>query len=323
MSFVDWARSFFFHKTEGNIKDCVSWELQAEVVYKQLAIESCIDLIAKALSRCEYKTFQVGKSMRGNNYYMLNVEPNTNQNATEFWYNAFHKYLYEGECLIVMVDKQLLLVDSFNVTEYALYPNTYKNVTVKDYTFPSIFYEKDVFHFKLTDTNMRKVIDSLYNSYGKMLAATMNAYRRKNNKRWFANGDYYRGQDDETQAEMDAMLQEQLKDWFNPDKEAVVFQKQKGYEMEDVSDSKNGVKADSSDIRNMIDDIFNFVSMGFHVPRALLKGDVAEIEANIDSFIMFALNPIAEVFSDELNRKIYKREAYSERSYMQIDTSKI
>ena len=93
--------------------------------------------------------------------------------------------------------------------------------------------------------------------------------------------------------------------------------------MEDASDTKNGVKADSSDIRNMIDDIINFVAMGFHVPRTLLKGDVADIEANIDSFIMFALNPVAEVFTDELNRKLYKREAFIKRSYMQIDTSRI
>lgn len=324
MGFVDWAKALFFNKDTGNLKDCVSWELQAEVVYKKLAIETCIDLIAKALARCEFKTFEEGKSLRSNNYFLLNVEPNINQNATEFWYNVFHKYLYDGECLIVMVDNQLLLADSYDVTEYAIYPNVYKNVTVKEYTFElKPFYEKDVFHFKLTDTNMRKVIDSLYNSYGKLLSATINSYKRKNNKRWFANGDFMRAQDDDTQKEIDKMLEEQLKDWFNPDKEAVVFQKQKGYEMEDASDAKNGVKADSSDIRNMIDDIFNFVSMGFHVPRTLLKGDVAEIEANIDSFIMFALNPIAEIFSDEFNRKMYKRENFIKRSYMQIDTSKI
>lgn len=323
MGFIDWAKAFFFNRTEGTLKDGVSWDLQAEVVYKQLAIETCVDLIAKALARCEYKTFQSGTTFRGNNYYLLNVEPNVNQNATEFWYNAFYKYMYEGECLIVMVDNQLLLVDSFNVTEYAVYPNVYKNVTVKDYTFSSIFYEKDVFHFKLTDKNIRHVIDSLYSSYGRLLSATMNSFKRKNNKRWFVNSDYLRGQDDDTQKAIDTMLQDQLKNWFDPNKEAVVFQKQKDYEMEDASDAKNGVKADSSDIRNMIDDIINFVAMGFHVPRTLLKGDIADIEANIDSFIMFALNPVAEVFADELNRKLYKRDAYIKRSYIQIDTSRI
>lgn len=323
MGFVDWARSVFLNKNEVTLKDCVSVELQAEVVYKQMAIEICIDLIAKALSRCEFKTFQEGKGFRGNNYYLMNIEPNDNQNATEFWYRAFYKYLYEGECLIIMVDGKLLLADSFATKEMALYPNTYSSVTIKDLTFDRNFTESEVFHFKLTDKNMRRVIDSLYDSYGKLLAGTINTFKRKNNKRWFMNVDFLRAQDDETQEEIDNMIQDQLKDWFDADKEAVVFQRQKGYEMEDASDAKNGVKADSSDIRNMIDDIFNFVAMGFHVPRTLLKGDIAEIEANIDSFIMFGLNPIAEIFSDEINRKIYKREAYIKRSYMQIDTSKI
>lgn len=323
MGFVDWAKAFFFNRREGTLKDCVSLEIQAEVVYKRMAVETCIDLIAKALARCVFETYKEGRKLRGNNYYLLNVEPNSNQNATEFWYNSFRKYLYDGECLIVMVDGQLLLADSFSSTEYALYPNIYKDVTVKDFQFNKPFYEQDVFHFKLTDENIKTVIDSLYKSYGKLLGATMNAYKRKNNKRWFANADYMRAQDDDTQKEIDDMLQSQLKDWFDPNKEAVVFQKQTGYEMEDASDVKSGVKADSSDVRSLIDDIFNFVAMGFHVPRALLKGDIAEVAENIDSFIMFALNPIAEIFSDELNRKIYKRDGYIKRDYVQLDTSKI
>lgn len=320
---MNWAKTVFLNQKEVSLKDHIAIDVQAEVVYKQLAVETCIDLIAKALSRCEFKTYQEGKTLRGNNYYLYNIEPNENQNASEFWYQAFYKYLFEGEALIVMIGGKLLLADSFSKTEYALYPNVYKDVTVKNHTFKGVFYEKDVLHFELTDKNIRRVIDSLYTSYGKLLGATMNAFKRKNNKRWFMNGDFLRPADDDTQEEIDDMVDAQLKDWFDVNKEAVVFNRQKGYEMEDVSDAKNGVKADSSDIRSMIDDIINFVAMGFHVPRTLLKGDIAEIEANIDSFIMFALNPVAEIFSDEINRKVYKREAFIKRSYMQLDTSKI
>lgn len=323
MGFIDWAKSVFLSRNEVTLKDHIAFEIQVEAVYKKLAIETCIDLIAKALSRCEFKTFNEGKTFRGNNHYLYNIEPNQNQNASEFWYNAFYKYLYDGEALIVMIDGKLLLADSFNVTEYALYPNKYTNVIVKDYPFNTPFYETDVLHFKLNDNNIRRVIDSLYQSYGKLLGATMNSFKRKNNKRWFATSNFLKPEDDATQKEMDAMITAQLKDWFDPDKEAVVFEKQKDYEMEDASDAKNGVKADSSDIRSMIDDIINFVAMGFHVPRTLLKGDIAEIEANIDSFIMFALNPVAETFADEINRKVYKRDNYIKRSYMQIDTSLI
>ena len=323
MGFIDWAKAVFLNSKETKLKDHIAFEIQAEVVYKKFAIETCIDLIAKALSRCEFKTYHEGKAIRGNNHYLYNVEPNQNQNASEFWYKVFYKYLYDGEALIVMIDEKLLLADSFSVTEYALYPNVYKNVTVKDYTFNTPFYEKDVLHFKLNDNNIRRVIDSLYQSYGKLLGATMNSFKRKNNKRWFATSNFLKPEDDETQKEMDNMINAQLKDWFDPDKEAVVFEKQKDYEMEDASDAKNGVKADSSDIRSMIDDIINFVAMGYHVPRTMVKGDIAEIEANIDSFIMFALNPVAETFADEINRKAYKRENYINRSYMQIDTSLI
>lgn len=323
MSLYDWAKRIFSGGNTVGLSDCISIELQAEVAYKRLAVETCIDLIAKALSRCEFKTFNEGANFRGENYYLLNVEPNDNQNATEFWYQAFYKYLYDGKSLVVMHENKLLLADSFDVKEYALFPNQYKNVTVKDFTFDKTFYENEVLHFKLSDKNIRRVIDSLYDSYGKLMASSINYYKRINNKRWFVKGDFLRGQDDETQKEIDDMLTAQLKDWFDPNKEAVAFQQQRGYEFEDASDAKNRVKADSSDIRAMIEDTINFVAMGFHVPRTLLKGDVAEIEANIDSFIMFALNPTAELFADEYNRKVYKKEKFLKRSYMQIDTSKV
>lgn len=324
MGFVDWARGLLASGNKNvSLAKGYYLEAQAEAVYKQLAVDACIDLIAKALSRCEIKTYSKGKPVRGDDYYLLNVEPNTNQNATEFWYQAYSKYLNESECLIVMQDKQLYLADTFVVTEYALKPNIYKQVTVKDFTFKKEFSEHEVIHLKLTDENILRTINALYESYGKLLGSAINYYRRKNNKRWFIKGDFLRAQDDETQEALDKMFEDQLKNWFDPSKEAVAFQQQEGYDFEDASDSKNGNASDSRDISNLIDDAINFVAMGFHVPRALLKGDVADIEKNIDSFIMFALNPVAEVVNDEYNRKAFKKEGFLQRSYMKIDTATI
>ncbi len=90
-----------------------------------------------------------------------------------------------------------------------------------------------------------------------------------------------------------------------------------------MSDAKVGLSIDSRDISNLIDDIFNYVAMAFHVPRGLLKGDLADIDKQTDNFIMFALNPPAEMMEDEFNRKAYSKEDYLNRTYVKIDTSKI
>ncbi len=58
-----------------------------------------------------------------------------------------------------------------------------------------------------------------------------------------------------------------------------------------MSDSKNGVSNNSTsrDVSDLINDIFNYVAIAFHVPIGILKGDVADIEKQMDSFLAFVL----------------------------------
>src|SRR5699024_6433874 len=198
--------------------------------YKKLAVDTCIDLIAGSISRCEFQTFEKGKSVRRNNYYLFNVQPNKNQNAAEFIHALTTKLFYENECLVVMIDDDLLIADSFTKTNFALKENLYKDVYINNYKLNDVFKETEVMHFKLNDENILNVIDGMYESFGKLLMSSMNYYKRKNNKRYLIKGDFLRAQDEETQKMIDAMFETQLKDWFDPNKEGSAFQLQDGYE---------------------------------------------------------------------------------------------
>ncbi|MEH7670862.1 phage portal protein [Bacillus sp. JJ689] len=324
MGLRDWVRGFFGNKKTLTLDSCF-YELGVDYFYKKLAVESCIDLIANALTRCEFQTFEKGKEKRGGNHFLLNVQPNQNQNATEFIHSLVNHLIMENECVVIMQDEQLYIADSFNVTKFALKENIYNDITIEDFTFKKSFNESEVFHFKLNDRNIMQVIDGMYSSFGKLLASSIDYYKRKNNKRLLIKGDFLRAQDPETQAAIDEMFEGQLKNWFNADKAGSAFQLQDGYVIEDMSDSKNGVSNNSTsrDVSDLINDIFNYVAIAFHVPIGILKGDVADIEKQMDSFLAFCINPIAELIQDEFNRKMYSKEEYIERTYLKIDTTKI
>lgn len=324
MGLRDWVRGFFGNKKTRTLDSCF-YELGVDYFYKKLAVESCIDLIANALTRCEFQTFEKGKEKRGGNHFLLNVQPNQNQNATEFMHSLVNHLIMENECVVIMQDEQLYIADSFNVTKFALKENIYNDITIEDFTFKKSFNESEVFHFKLNDRNIMQVIDGMYSSFGKLLASSIDYYKRKNNKRLLIKGDFLRAQDPETQAAIDEMFEGQLKNWFNADKAGSAFQLQDGYVIEDMSDSKNGVSNNSTsrDVSDLINDIFNYVAIAFHVPIGILKGDVADIEKQMDSFLAFCINPIAELIQDEFNRKMYSKEEYIERTYLKIDTTKI
>ncbi|HDR4726943.1 TPA: phage portal protein [Bacillus cereus] len=324
MGLRGWVRGFFGSSKTLTL-DSSCYELALDYFYKKLAVESCIDLIANALTRCEFQTFEKGKEKRGGNHYLLNVQPNQNQNASEFMHSLVNHLIMENECVVIMQNEQLYIADSFNVTKFALKENIYNDITIEDFTFKKSFNESEVFHFKLNDRNIMQIIDGMYSSFGKLLASSIDYYKRKNNKRLLIKGDFLRAQDPETQAAIDETFEGQLKNWFNADKAGSAFQLQDGYVIEDMSDSKNGASNSSTsrDVSDLINDIFNYVAIAFHVPIGILKGDVADIEKQMDSFLAFCINPIAELIQDEFNRKMYTQKEYIERTYLKIDTTKI
>jgi HK97 family phage portal protein len=323
VGFLDWISGLFGSRSSITLTEFQT--LSTTAYYKRLAVETCIDLIANTLTRCEFQTFENGKEKRGENYYLLNVQPNQNQNASEFIHSLVNRLIMQNECLVIMQNDQLHIADGWVKNEFALKENYYTEVQIGDLTFQKVFRESEVLYFKLNDRNIMEVINGLYEDYGKLIASAIGYYKRKNNKRILIKGDFLRPQDEETQKLIDQMFEKQLADWFNADKPGVGFQLQKGYELEDMSDSKSGVAQNSTsrDIAELVNDVINYVAMAFHVPRGLLKGDVADIEKQMDAFLLFCIKPIAELIQDEFNRKMYTKEEYLKRTYLKVDTNNL
>src|SRR5690606_11584374 len=89
--------------------------------------------------------------------------------------------------------------------------------------------------------------------------------------------------------------------------------------------SNIGVKggADGRDVRAFVDDIFDFVAIAFQIPPQLIKGNIADTEKAVNNFLTFCVNPVAELLTDEINRKMYGKRLFLERTYMKLDTSRI
>jgi len=323
VGFLDWISGLFGSKNSITLTEFQ--RLATSAYYKRLAIETCIDLIANTLTRCEFQTFERGKEIRGENYFLLNVQPNQNQNSSEFIHSLVNRLIMQNECLVIMQNDQLYIADGWVKNEFALKENYYTQVQIGDLTFQKVFRESEVLYFKLNDRNIMEVINGLYEDYGKLISSAIGYYKRKNNKRILIKGDFLRPQDEETQKLIDQMFEKQLTDWFNADKPGVGFQLQKGYELEDMSDSKSGVAQNSTsrDIAELINDVINYVAMAFHVPRGLLKGDIADVEKHMDAFLLFCIKPIAELIQDEFNRKMYTKQEFLDRTYLKVDTNNL
>lgn len=324
MGFFDWIGSI--GKKKFDVHDMVIVEkLTAEILYKKLAIESCIDIIANSILRAEFFTYEKGKKKRSKLYYLLNVQPNKNQNQKEFLKGIIRRLIYQNECLVVQWKDQFWIADTFVREERMLIDTYYTGVTVGDFVFNKNFAEQDVFYFKYNEKNIRKIIDGVYESYGKLLTASMNIYKRSNAKRYVLEGDFVRSQSNESQKRVDEMMNNQIKPWLEADNAGALYNLQKNYELkgDPNTNSKSAAGSSSEDIRKMVDSIFYLVGSAFHVPTGLIKGETVELSGQTDSMLMFMSFPLLEIIEAEMNRKLYTETEYLERTYMKVDKNKI
>ncbi|MDW0112214.1 phage portal protein [Sporosarcina saromensis] len=322
MGLRDWFWSFARGPDNTVMLDACSSELFVEVFYKKLAIDSSVNLIANALVKSRFRTLEKGKIKKGNIHYLFNVKPNKNQNASEFIHEMTSNLLYDNEVLVVMLDDELYIADDWERKEFAIKENIYSKVTIRNLTLERSFNESEVFYFRLNNENILEVINGLYASYAKLLTAGMNSYKRKNSKKYFAKLGSLFSQQDEDQDDLSEMFSEQFKKFFNAEGDAL-WPMQEGIELEEAGERSEKDKTDSRDIRAIIDDIFDFVAMAFHIPKGLLKGDVADVSDMTDNFLTFCVNPIAELIGDEINSKMYTKDEYLEGTRLKVDTSLI
>ena len=293
--------------------------------YKRLAVDACINLIADAFARCEFKTYKGNKFSKNDNYYLMNIAPNQNQNAVEFWKKVIYKLYINNEVLVVMQKDQWYIADDFDVETYAFKENVYTIVTIDTLTRNKNYRESEVIYFKLNDENIMSVIDTFYSDYGMLISSAKDIYKRSNAKRIVLKGDFIRAQNDKRQAMINEMLTKQFKPFLEANNAGAVFQLQEGHELEDLSgNGKTGTnKNDSRDIRNLIDDVFDFVASALHVPRGLFKGDVVDVSELTNNLIMFVILPLTELIAVELNKKYYGKDNYLKGNYVKIDASAI
>ena len=325
MGFLDWLRTKFTENSvplSGDIwSDPELADIIAEFHIRELAFETAANLIANSISKCEFKTFIRNTETKGEEYYLWNVEPNKNQNSTAFLHKLIHHLLKHNEALVVEGNSGgLLVADSFQRKQYAMYDDVFSGVQVEDFTFKKSFPGSEVLFFQLNCLNVKRITDSLYSTYAKMIQHSMNAFIRSRGTRGkmlistLARGD---PQFKETLREMQ---ETNLKKFFAS--ENGVLPLFEGWDYQELG-TKTYANDTTRDIRAMVDDISDFTAKGLCIPPALLRGDVSGLKDALKLFLTFCIDPLVDNIQEEINRKRNGRSAFLAGTHVQIDTKTI
>ncbi len=306
--------------TEIEVNSAAFFNCAVEYYIRNLAFQSAVNLIANAVSKCEFKTYFNGKEIKGREYYLFNIEPNKNQNSTTFIHKLISKLYLENECLVIEQNGQLLVADTYFKKEYALFDWQFTGVTVNEYSFSKTFYMSEVMFFQLNNGDVRKLINGLYESYGEMIAYAQKSYKKSRGSKVILEVSTLAQGKTDFKETFEKMMNEYFKKYFEADN--AVLPLFEGYKATNEG-SKTYSNEGTRDIKAMIDDIYDFTGRALQIPPALLRGDMANIKDAVDNFLTFCIDPLCDMCQEEIVRKRCGYSGFIQGTYIKIDTKTI
>lgn len=280
---------------------------------KTMAKDTVINFVARTMSTMEIEL----QNKDGTEWdYILNVRPNKDQTAADFWQSFFYRLIDENEVLAILTnDDQLLIADDFNRTEYAVYDDIFDSVTVKNYTFAKSFKMSEVIYMTYNNDKLKRWTDGLFNDYSELFGRILEVAMRNNQIRGSVSIEAtgtMNDKKDENGRTRSQRLQEYIDKIYNSfrTKSVAIVPKTKGFDYEEYT-NKMGVSNQSLEELNklkttLIDDVANMIG----VPTALIYGEKAELKDNMDALRKLCLNSLVKKVQDELTAKILSKKEY-------------
>lgn len=324
MGFWTWLKDKFSSGTIPLAGGDINYEdyavLYGDIYIREMAFWSAVNLVANAVSKCEFKTFVNGEESKGREYYLWNIEPNKNQNSTAFLHKLIAQLYRKNECLVIESGGQLLVADNYTRTPYALYDDIFTGVTVGEFSFNRSFNQADVLFFQLHAVDIKRVTDGLFESYSKLINYSMTAYQRSRGTKGIFNYESLPVTGTPERAAFDSLINEKIGKWLSGDNAALPLGK--GQSWQELQ-HKTYASESTRDIRAQIDDVSDFTSKAFGIPPALLRGDIQGVSDALENFLTFCLDPLIDNLQEEINRKRSGYNGFSKGTYIQIDTKQV
>jgi HK97 family phage portal protein len=287
-------------------------EATKKVYLKEIALETCINFIARTISQTEFRYMREHERIRNELDYAFNVRPNTDMTASDFWQTVIANLISDNEVLIIPYQDQLLIADSFIRNEYALFPDTFQSVTVKNFMFNRKVWNMDeVIYLTYNNKRLTSFMDGLINDYAELFGSLIESSKRSFQIRGAIKFDTSHDLNDteKTQSLIDKIT------GAVRDKVTAIFPLFKGISYEEFSNGS--VKGPShEDInkvkRALIDDVANILG----IPINLLHGDVADLDSGLKAYIKLCINPLVKKITDELNAKTITRQEYQDGEHI-------
>lgn len=321
MGVRSWFGKHFLEDVKISSNQTVIIEVPAALYYKELAIYTACSYLANAVSMCEMRTFIKGEQVKNEDYYLLNVSPNKNENSNYFWHRVVNKMIRDEKgALVVEINGELHCAEEFSVLqERPIRGNIYGGVMLKGgLQLNRTFQAKEVYLFKMEDECVKSLIDGMYTEYSKLLQSAARSFKDTNGRKFILKIEGVKSGDDEFNKTFNEQISKDIKTYM--ENEYATYVENDGEHLEEQSNNKPQKSAE--DFINLRKDMFELTGHAFKIPTSMMTGNVTSLKDVCDIFLTFAVDPLANTITEVLNKRATAHE-FLQGNYYKCYTGRI
>ena len=283
---------------------------------KSLSIDKAAEFVARIFARSEFKFIDNGKKKATDWDYLLNVRPNKNESASEFWQKAVYRLLTKNEVLIFLSnDDQLLIADSYIRQKYAVFDDTFTSVSCQNYTFQKPFKMNEVIFLQYNNNRLQEYFTQLFNDYEKLHTRLVEALARNNQIRGVLST--------RTNASFDSSKREKMQRYAGlfksfTTKTVAIVPAQEGMEYSELTNTTGTSNLSVDELKKLRRQFDDEVADILGIPTALMHGDMANLENSQKMFNSYCYQSLVKKMSDGLNFALLSKSEYKDNKRLVI-----
>lgn len=280
------------------------------------AIEKAENMIAKAIAKSEFVVQRKGERAKDDVYWILNVKPNPNETATEFWTKVVKQLLRKGECVIVNLKGNLYRASNFYtdnaVTKVKKYTDVSIEVADESLAIANTFKADDVLHLRNTNKKILNYLRKNLEMYNTIATGLMNSKKIGSVPKFTLDVEGSMpiirtkdkdGKDKQITADM---YKEQIKKLLESE-DIEILTNQNGIKTSQMQINTN---VSTEDISRMTKEIYKECAYAYDIPEAVFVGTITEKADSTNEFITYAVSWLVEMLNDSMTAALVGKEAY-------------
>lgn len=320
---------FLFQNKKGELQslsDLISVEVKKMKITK-MAVEKAIGMVAHAIAKSEFIVQGKNERLRNELYWSLNVKPNPNETATEFWIEVIQRLLKNSECLICISGKKFYIADSFQVNNSVMLNQIYSNITItangESLQLNNTYTSDEVIHLKAKNKKIRAYMETVMKMHDDVVSAMEAAIKISKTPKFIlkiagampvirtlrADGTEQTLTVDEFKKNIKNLLESE---------NIEILQASNGLE---ISQLKIDTAVISEDVVKISKEIFEECAFAFDIPKTVFTGEITEKADSTNEFITYAVGWVAEILNDAMNATLVGKESFLSGEYIWIDLS--